>query len=182
MGKASSKPHQKKTKQMVRSPGGPKRFIALAVFVVTGALLFMYSKLLAKSSTTPITVQKPSAIPGATEVHVRRDTPPERKAAPIESQAEPGLPAVWSYAIKAEYPHDERAYLQGLAYHEGKLYESTGIYGETTVREVELKTGKVLKSTPLGRQHFGEGLAIYKAPSPFGVVASAHSFLCMVAG
>ncbi len=64
------------------------------------------------------------------------------------------------YEIVNTYPHDPKAFTQGLLFHEGYLYESTGQYGESNVRRVELETGKVLNSTPLGNQYFGEGLTM----------------------
>jgi hypothetical protein len=131
--------------------------MSFAVVVVVGMMLFLYSSMLSSSSSS--IQQSPAIVSGST-------TPPRREKAataqpPVEA-AESSDPAVWSYEIKHEYPHDPRAYLQGLEYHDGKLYESTGLYGETTVRQVELTTGKVLKSTPLGTEHFGEGLTVYK--------------------
>jgi len=57
-------------------------------------------------------------------------------------------------------PHDPGAYTQGLQYHEGRLYESTGGYGTSTLREVELETGEVLRQVELPEDHFGEGLAL----------------------
>lgn len=61
----------------------------------------------------------------------------------------------------AEYPHDPKAFTQGLIFHDGVLYESTGQYGESTVRRVELKTGKVLQQVDLPADVFGEGLTLW---------------------
>jgi glutaminyl-peptide cyclotransferase len=55
-------------------------------------------------------------------------------------------------------PHDPVAYTQGLEFHQGRLFESTGRYGESTLREVELESGEVLRSHALPDAHFGEGL------------------------
>lgn len=66
---------------------------------------------------------------------------------------------VFTYEVVARYPHDRGAYTQGLIWLDGKLYESTGQRGESTLRHVELATGKVLKKRDLPRQVFGEGLA-----------------------
>ncbi|GAQ86649.1 glutamine cyclotransferase [Klebsormidium nitens] len=70
-------------------------------------------------------------------------------------------PVIYSYEIVATYPHDPKAFTQGLLFHKGVLYESTGLNGASSVREVELETGNVIKQRNLGRQHFGEGLALY---------------------
>jgi glutaminyl-peptide cyclotransferase len=61
--------------------------------------------------------------------------------------------------IVAVYPHDAAAYTQGLLFHRGALYESTGIYGESTVRRIALATGKAEQEVELPGSYFGEGLA-----------------------
>jgi glutamine cyclotransferase len=58
------------------------------------------------------------------------------------------------------YPHDTAAYTEGLLLHDGFLYESTGEYGQSDIRKVELKTGKVLQKAPNAAENFGEGLAL----------------------
>lgn len=65
-----------------------------------------------------------------------------------------------NYEVVAVYPHDPGAFTQGLLYHDGALYESTGQYGESSIRKVELKTGKVLEITPLADSFFAEGLTM----------------------
>jgi glutaminyl-peptide cyclotransferase len=67
-------------------------------------------------------------------------------------------PPVDSYRVVREYPHDPTAFTQGLLYLDGKLYESTGLNRQSTVREVRLEDGKVLRSVSLEPQYFGEGL------------------------
>lgn len=67
---------------------------------------------------------------------------------------------VYGYEVVDTYPHDTDAFTQGLAFDNGTLYESTGIKGRSTVRKVDLKTGKVLKSHKLQDKYFGEGIAI----------------------
>lgn len=59
-----------------------------------------------------------------------------------------------------KYPHDKNAYTQGLVYHNGYLYESTGLYGKSSLRQVEISTGKVLNSISLSPIYFGEGITI----------------------
>ena len=58
------------------------------------------------------------------------------------------------------YPHDPQAFTQGLLLHDGALYESTGLYGRSSLRQVELTTGKVLRKVDLPAAWFGEGLAL----------------------
>lgn len=69
-------------------------------------------------------------------------------------------PPVSGVRVVNEFPHDPRAYCQGLVFSAGSLYEGTGKYGESTLRHVELETGKVLKSIAIDRRHFGEGITI----------------------
>lgn len=68
----------------------------------------------------------------------------------------------YGYKIVNIYPHDPSAFTQGLIYENGFLYEGTGLYGKSTLRKVELKTGKVLKLLPLPAGYFGEGLTSWK--------------------
>lgn len=63
--------------------------------------------------------------------------------------------------IKKIYPHDEKAYTQGLYYKNGYLYESTGLYGESTLRKNDILTGNSLKKISLLPIYFGEGITIY---------------------
>jgi glutamine cyclotransferase len=61
------------------------------------------------------------------------------------------------------YPHDSEAYTQGLLIDENKkIYESTGQYGNSTLREVNLKSGKVIKNLKIDDKYFGEGITLYK--------------------
>ena len=69
-------------------------------------------------------------------------------------------PAIYEYKIINEYPHDTKAYTQGLEYYNGFLYETTGRRGQSTLRKVELETGKVLKKIDLDKKYFGEGMTI----------------------
>jgi len=58
-------------------------------------------------------------------------------------------------------PHQRTAYCQGLTIHRGTLFESTGKYGESSLRTIDLATGKVQQVVPLDRRLFGEGLAVF---------------------
>ena len=62
--------------------------------------------------------------------------------------------------VVASYPHDESSYTQGLFFHDGKMYESTGQYGESTMRIVDPVTGKALKRLDFDRKYFVEGSVI----------------------
>jgi glutamine cyclotransferase len=62
--------------------------------------------------------------------------------------------------VQARYPHDPSAFTQGLVFADGRFYESTGLYGESTLREVIPESGEVIRSLPLEARYFGEGLAL----------------------
>jgi len=70
-------------------------------------------------------------------------------------------PLQYTYSIVHVYPHDENAFTEGLVFDNGSLFESTGLYGKSTLRRVELETGKVLQTYALPIQYFGEGLTIF---------------------
>ncbi len=72
----------------------------------------------------------------------------------------PGASWMSGFRVVNTFPHDPRAYCQGLVFDGGRLHESTGRYGESSVRTVELETGKVLHKTVLPQELFGEGLAL----------------------
>ena len=59
--------------------------------------------------------------------------------------------------VVKEYPHDTGSYTQGLFFSGGRFYESTGQFGESTFREVELATGKALSKLDFQRKYFAEG-------------------------
>ena len=66
----------------------------------------------------------------------------------------------YTYEIVQEYPHDPLAFTQGLFFHDGKMYESTGRYGESTMRLVDLETGTPERRILLGKETFGEGCVL----------------------
>jgi len=81
-------------------------------------------------------------------------------AAPVASKPAGEIP-VYSYQVIRTYPHDPLAFTQGLVFADGELYESTGLRGESTLRRVDLQTGKPLQVHELSALHFGEGIAVY---------------------
>ena len=68
------------------------------------------------------------------------------------------MPEQYGFSVVNTYPHDAHAYTQGLEFHDGFLYESTGQNGQSSLRKVDLKTGKVLKKIDLPEKYFGEGM------------------------
>ncbi len=63
--------------------------------------------------------------------------------------------------VVAEYPHDTDSYTQGLFFHEGQMYESTGQNGKSTFRKVDLQTGEALEKLKFDRKYFVEGSVIF---------------------
>ncbi|HEX9585226.1 MAG TPA: glutaminyl-peptide cyclotransferase [Gammaproteobacteria bacterium] len=79
---------------------------------------------------------------------------------PVFAPASAEAPARYGYRIVAAYPHDAAAFTQGLVFHGGFLYESTGRFGASSVRKVELETGRVVNIRELPENRFGEGLTV----------------------
>lgn len=67
---------------------------------------------------------------------------------------------VYGFVVKQSYPHDPSAFTQGLVFRDGFLYESTGLNGHSSIRKVQLETGKVLQQKDIDAAHFGEGIAV----------------------
>ena len=64
--------------------------------------------------------------------------------------------------VKNTYPHNAGEFTQGLFFYRGCFYESTGLYGKSTLARKEVKTGKTLQEVKISREHFGEGMALLK--------------------
>ncbi|HEY8412860.1 MAG TPA: glutaminyl-peptide cyclotransferase, partial [Pyrinomonadaceae bacterium] len=72
----------------------------------------------------------------------------------------PAAPVNYGYQIVNIYPHDSAAFTQGLVFIDGKLYEGTGQEGHSSLREVELQSGHVLRKVDVPEPYFGEGIAL----------------------
>ena len=87
-------------------------------------------------------------------------------AAPAGAQllmpAKPVPPPIYDVHVVKTYPHDREAFTQGLVFRDGHLYESTGLNGRSSVRKVDLETGRVLKQHSVDPAHFAEGLTDWK--------------------
>jgi glutamine cyclotransferase len=70
-------------------------------------------------------------------------------------------PVNYTYEVVNVYPHDSKAFTQGLVIDEGVLYEGTGLTGESTLRRVDLETGDVLQVHALADEFFGEGITVF---------------------
>src|SRR6185436_2582257 len=92
--------------------------------------------------------------------------PPPAAASAAAPAPAAGMGVPWKPAerlrvkVLASVPHDASAYTQGLVWSDGMLYESAGQYGQSSLRQVDPKTGKVLRSVPVPQRYFAEGLAL----------------------
>lgn len=66
----------------------------------------------------------------------------------------------YTYRVVKRYPHDPSTFTQGLLYYEDRLYEGTGLYGESSIRVIELETGEITQGIDLEPGYFGEGVTI----------------------
>ena len=86
-------------------------------------------------------------------------------AAPVrQSPLRAGSTApVAGYRVEHTYPHDRNAYTQGLEFVDGYLFESTGMNGRSSIRKVQLETGRVLQNRAVPQEYFGEGITIWQS-------------------
>jgi len=66
----------------------------------------------------------------------------------------------YTYKVVKAYPHDRSAFTQGLEFHNGFLYEGTGLNGKSTLRKVRIEDGQVLQKIDISAQYFGEGITL----------------------
>src|SRR5438132_9639351 len=74
--------------------------------------------------------------------------------------SKPGPPPVYGYEVVKAYPHDPKCFTEGLFYHDGFLYESCGEFRKSSLRKVDLETGKVSQKWDNPPEDFGEGIAM----------------------
>jgi len=85
--------------------------------------------------------------------------PSASNATPAGNSALLPEPPTWSYEVVHAWPHDRGAFTQGLVFSDGELLESTGLNGSSSLRRVELLSGRVLQQVQLPYEFFAEGLA-----------------------
>ncbi len=69
---------------------------------------------------------------------------------------------IYTYEVRHVYPHDPGAFTQGLIFRDGILWESTGLNGQSSLRKVELESGRVLKRIDVPQQYFAEGMTVFR--------------------
>ncbi len=89
-----------------------------------------------------------------------KDAPAASAAAAAADSTQPARTPTYSVEIVNTFPHDRGAFTEGLFFHQGRLFESTGEVGTSNIREVELATGRVLRKLDIGDPYFGEGTII----------------------
>jgi glutaminyl-peptide cyclotransferase len=82
--------------------------------------------------------------------------------APWQARPDAAIPA-YGYSIVRTYPHDRDAFTQGLQYVDGVLYEGTGLQGRSSIRKVDLESGRILQQRDVPAEYFGEGITIWKS-------------------
>ncbi|MES2461069.1 MAG: glutaminyl-peptide cyclotransferase [Armatimonadota bacterium] len=92
-------------------------------------------------------------------------SPSAGNATPIPAPSAPVavVAPTYTYEVVKSYPHDTGAFTQGLVYENGHLLESTGLNGRSSLREVDLATGAVLKKVDVPSQYFAEGLTEFNS-------------------
>lgn len=110
------------------------------------------------SEPAPAEATAPPEAPAATPV------PPTATAVPPTATPEPSPtpagPTLYTYTVVAQYPHDTAAWTEGLDLDAEQLYEGTGEWGASSLREVQMDTGQVLRNQPLGSEYYGEGVTV----------------------
>lgn len=124
---------------------------ALLLLIWLGALTSACAIFAAEPTPTPTS---PPASPVPTKEAAASATTTPDAAVPASSVAREG------YEVVHVYPHDTTAFTEGLLVAKGHFFESTGLNGESSLREVDISTGRVLRQVSLASEYFGEGLAV----------------------
>jgi len=107
---------------------------------------------------TPTIVVSPTLRPSPTDTAL--PSTPVTTPVPPPPSPTPSVTPVLSYRVVNRFPHDPTAFTQGLVFDDGWLIEGTGLVGESSLRRVELETGRVVEQRDLPPPHFGEGVTI----------------------
>ena len=87
---------------------------------------------------------------------------PSSKKEDNELETTPRSAPIFTFNILNTYTHNRDAFTQGLAFANGLLYEGTGLYDKSSLRNVDLKTGDILQIHTLPYEYFGEGITVFK--------------------
>ena len=70
-------------------------------------------------------------------------------------------PAEYTFELVHQFPHDPRAFTQGLVYSDGSFYEGTGLVGRSSLRQIRVETGEIVRQVSLSPELFGEGITLF---------------------
>ncbi|MGD6853224.1 MAG: glutaminyl-peptide cyclotransferase [Candidatus Bathyarchaeia archaeon] len=141
-----------------------RKALIIAVAVVAVLVAGAFSVVLTNQPQTPQQTPTPTPTPTATSTANPTATPTQTTATPHPTPTPTPTPSQstalqYTYTVVNTYPHDTSAFTEGLVYDKGALFESTGGWGTSSLRRVDLETGHVLQQTNLASEFFGEGLA-----------------------
>lgn len=115
-------------------------------------------------TATPTVTPTPTPAPTATSTATATATatpPPVEATAPAADSAPTGSVPTFTYRVVQTYPHDPKAFTQGLIFEDGLFYEGTGLRGQSTLRKVAVESGQVLQQIDLAPEYFGEGITVF---------------------
>jgi len=119
------------------------------IFIIMAVLLFSSGMLSVISEKFPLSMGHIPSVNASSPYEDPNFMPVDTKGTPM-----------YGFRVIHIYPHDPDAFTQGLTFYNGHIYEGTGLYGHSTLRKVELKTGRILKKHPMSSEYFGEGITI----------------------
>jgi len=88
--------------------------------------------------------------------------PPLSQSPVVDDSSSSGGVPTYTYDVVNRWPHDPTAFTQGLVFNDGALIESAGLYDHSSLRKVDLQTGKVLKKVDVPNKYFAEGLTVFQ--------------------
>jgi glutamine cyclotransferase len=135
----------------MHSLGGSRRIHVVVLLTVT-AILIIGVALMALLNGEPVNSSRPLSDCNLLSTTTLSELP---------SSSQASTPSYCTYEVVNVYPHSEDAFTEGLVFDSGFFYESTGLYGKSSLRRVELETGNILKIYSLRNQLFGEGMTIF---------------------
>ena len=112
-------------------------------------------------SSWPNEITRRTAIIGALLLSIPALSCQTTSVANLKTPGKAPVP-IYGYEVVHVWPHDPGAYTQGLVFHDGKLLESTGQVGHSSLRRVELESGKVLQKVDVPTPYFAEGITLLK--------------------
>jgi glutamine cyclotransferase len=122
--------------------------LLLLAFTLSAALGCQTQKTARRGSPTPASVERESGNRAHQQQGATAETPRE-------------IPT-YTYEVVNAWPHDSAAFTQGLIFHDGAFFESTGQHGASSLRKVDPPTGKILKKVNVPGQYFAEGITLLR--------------------